>query len=82
MVAADLADHFIVYLSDEMTKALRTHAKDTHRPVAAELAQIEERSRQLRTELRELRKTAYAAATQRPAHHRSSRISNSTPRTR
>ena len=65
VVAADLADHFIVYLGDQMTKALRTHAKDTHRPVAAELAQIEERSRHLRTELRELRKTAYAAATQR-----------------
>ena len=67
VVAADLTDYFIAYLTDEMTKALRTHAKDTHRPVAAELANIEARALHLRNEVRELRKTAFTAANQRAA---------------
>lgn len=64
VVGADLADHFIGYLTDEMTKALRTHAKDTHRPVATELANVETRAQQLRAEVRELRKAAVASAGQ------------------
>lgn len=64
VVGADLADHFIGYLTDEMTKALRTHAKDTHRPVAVELATVESRAQQLRGEVRELRKAAVASAGQ------------------
>lgn len=67
VVAADLLDHFVGFLGDEVAKALKNHARDTHKPIADELDKLGLRMREVRQEAAALRQTAHRAAQQRAA---------------
>lgn len=67
VVAADLLDHFVGFLGGEVNKALKNHARDTHKPLADELEKLGLRMREVREEAAKLRATAHQAAQQRAA---------------